>query len=196
MDQEYFQLSTVVREKFGKGASRLLRKNGNIPAIVYGNKSIPKPITLSSKDISKRLHSRNFMTTVLMLDLGKEKIRVLPKDYQLDPVTDNLIHVDFLQISEYSTISVQIPVHFFNENKCPGLKQGGNLNIVCHEIALLCPANNIPDSISIDLNGLKIGDSTHISDVSLPPGTSPVSHTNLTIASITPPTAKDSGSET
>ncbi|CAL9915793.1 Large ribosomal subunit protein bL25 [Candidatus Liberibacter solanacearum] len=187
MIQEEYKLKTVTREKVGKGSSRLLRRNGKIPATIYGNISSPKSIALSTKDISKRLYSKNFMTTIFTIDLGKESIRVLPKDYQLDPVSDVLIHMDFLQISEKSTISVQVPIRFINQNKSPGLKMGGSLNIICHEIPLLCPADKIPDSISADLDGLKIGDNIHMTDIRLPEGITSVSHANCTIAKISSP---------
>ncbi len=137
MDQKECKLSAVMRDKVGKGSARLLRKNGQIPAIIYGNMSDPKPIALSAKDISKRLYSKNFMTTILTLDIGKELVHVIPKDYQLDPVSDILIHADFLQVSEGSTVTVHVPVRLINENKSPGIKQGGKLNGVCHEVSLL-----------------------------------------------------------
>ncbi|ACT56891.1 50S ribosomal protein L25/general stress protein Ctc [Candidatus Liberibacter asiaticus] len=187
MDQKECKLSAVMRDKVGKGSARLLRKNGQIPAIIYGNMSDPKPIALSAKDISKRLYSKNFMTTILTLDIGKELVHVIPKDYQLDPVSDILIHADFLQVSEGSTVTVHVPVRFINENKSPGIKQGGKLNVVCHEVSLLCPANNIPDSITVDLNDLKIGDSIHMEDIRLPEKTSSMSQLNITIATIVAP---------
>ncbi|AHA27429.1 50S ribosomal protein L25/general stress protein Ctc [Candidatus Liberibacter americanus] len=184
MDQQDYKISAVVRKNVGKGHSRLLRRNGSIPATVYGNKSEPKSIALPVKEISRRLHSKRFTTTVLTLDVENELISVLPKDYQLDPVTDNLMHVDFLRIYKDSNVSVQIPVRFINENKSIGIKQGGILNVICHEISLLCPANKIPDSISVDIGGLKIGDSIHLKDLSFPEGISPVSNCNITIATI------------
>ncbi|XCE20432.1 50S ribosomal protein L25/general stress protein Ctc [Candidatus Liberibacter asiaticus] len=187
MDQKECKLSAVMRDKVGKGSARLLRKNGQIPAIIYGNMSDPKPIALSAKDISKRLYSKNFMTTILTLDIGKELVHVIPKDYQLDPVSDILIHAGFLQVSEGSTVTVHVPVRFINENKSPGIKQGGKLNVVCHEVSLLCPANNIPDSITVDLNDLKIGDSIHMEDIRLPEKTSSMSQLNITIATIVAP---------
>ncbi|MBY7648977.1 MAG: 50S ribosomal protein L25 [Candidatus Liberibacter europaeus] len=189
MDQQDCKISAVIRDTVGKGASRLLRRNKKIPATVYGNKRNPESIALSAKEMSQRLHRGRFMTTVLKLDLGEETVSVLPKDYQLDPVTDNLIHVDFLRISDDSMVSVQVPVRFINEQSSPGIKQGGVLNVVCHEIPLLCLANKIPESVSVDLNGLKIGDSAHIKDLSLPEGTAIVSQTNFTVATITTPTS-------
>ncbi|AKK20238.1 50S ribosomal protein L25/general stress protein Ctc [Candidatus Liberibacter africanus] len=192
MDQEECKMNAVIRENFGKGSSRLLRRNGQIPAIIYGNKSDPQPIALSIKDISQKLHRKNFMTNVLTLNIGKEAIQVIPKEYQLNPVSDTLIHMDFLRVSEDSIVSVHVPVRFINENKSVGLKQGGNLNIICHEASLLCPANMIPDSITVDLDGLKIGDSIHMKDIILPENISPVSHLNFTIATITAPTSSSS----
>ncbi|MBA5723603.1 50S ribosomal protein L25/general stress protein Ctc [Candidatus Liberibacter sp.] len=196
MDDRHCELSATVREQVGKSSSRLLRRENKIPAVIYGEEiPTPKSIALSTKEVTKRLHSGGFMTTVLTLDLGKEKIRALPKDYQLDPVSDTVIHVDFLHISDDSKISVQIPVSFLNENKSPGIKQGGILNVVRHEIALYCPANQIPESIPVDLAGLKIGDSIHIANVSLPKDASPVSQHDITIATIVAPASEINTSE-
>ncbi|MEG8098768.1 50S ribosomal protein L25/general stress protein Ctc [Candidatus Liberibacter brunswickensis] len=189
MNQKECIVNTTIREKIGKGSSRLLRRNGQIPAVVYGNGFEPKSIAVSTKDISKRLYNKNFMTTILTMNFDKDSVKVIPKDYQLDPVSDAIIHMDFMRISENSSISVHIPVIFINENKSLGLKQGGNLNVICHEIPLMCAASMIPDSVTVDLSDLKIGDSIHIKDLCLPENTSPVSNMNFTIATITVPTS-------
>lgn len=130
------------------------------------------------------------MTTVATIDVNGEKIQVLPKDYQLDPVRDFTMHVDFLRVSGNTEVSVEVPVHFVNEEKSPGIKIGGVLNIVRHEVELLCPANDIPEFLTLDLTGAKIGDSLHISAVKLPAGVRPViSDRDFTIATIVAPAA-------
>lgn len=185
MSQTY-ELKAETRERVGKGSSRELRRNGLIPAVIYGDKQPPLSIALSTKDVTMKIHAGGFMNTVATIDINGEKIRVLPKDYQLDPVRDFTMHVDFLRVSKDSQVSVQIPVHFENEEKSPGLKRGGALNIVRHEVELNVSADNIPEFLSVDLTGLNIGDTVHISDVNLPAGATPViSDRDFTIATIT-----------
>ncbi|MBP2236724.1 large subunit ribosomal protein L25 [Sinorhizobium kostiense] len=185
MSQTY-ELKAETRERVGKGSSRELRRNGLIPAVIYGDKQPPLSIALSTKDVTVKIHAGGFMTTVATIDVNGEKIRVLPKDYQLDPVRDFTMHVDFLRVSKDSKVSVQVPVHFENEEKSPGLKRGGALNIVRHEVELNVSADSIPEFLSVDLAGLNIGDTVHISDVKLPAGATPViSDRDFTIATIT-----------
>jgi large subunit ribosomal protein L25 len=185
MSNASYELKAETRERVGKGSSRELRRNGLIPAVIYGDKKAPISIALSTKEVTQRIHAGGFMTTVATIDVNGEKISVLPKEYQLDPVRDFTMHVDFLRVSADSRVTVQVPVHFINEEKSPGIKIGGMLNIVRHEIELHCPANAIPDAITFDLDGLKIGDSIHISQVTLPKGTSPViADRDFTVATI------------
>lgn len=185
MSHASYELKAETRERVGKGSSRELRRNGLIPAVIYGDKKAPISIALSTKDVTQRIHAGGFMTTVATIDINGEKISVLPKDYQLDPVRDFTLHVDFLRVSADSRVTVQVPVHFVNEEKSPGIKQGGMLNIVRHEVELHCPANDIPEAITFDLDGLKIGDSIHISHTKLPKGISPViSDRDFTVATI------------
>ncbi|MDR6757725.1 large subunit ribosomal protein L25 [Mycoplana sp. BE70] len=185
MSNASYELKAQTRERVGKGSSRELRRNGLIPAVIYGDKKAPLSIALSTKEVTQRIHAGGFMTTVATIDVNGEKISVLPKEYQLDPVRDFTMHVDFLRVSADSKVTVQVPVHFINEEKSPGIKIGGMLNIVRHEIELHCPANAIPDAITFDLDGLKIGDSIHISHVKLPKGTSPViADRDFTVATI------------
>ncbi|SOC45865.1 LSU ribosomal protein L25P [Rhizobium subbaraonis] len=185
MSHASYELKAETRERVGKGSSRELRRNGLIPAVIYGDKKAPLSIALSTKEVTQRIHAGGFMTTVATIDVNGEKISVLPKDYQLDPVRDFTLHVDFLRVSADSRVTVQVPVHFVNEDKAPGIKQGGMLNIVRHEVELHCPANDIPEAITFDLEGLKIGDSIHISHTKLPKGTSPViTDRDFTVATI------------
>lgn len=180
-----YELKAETRERVGKGSARAIRRDGKIPAVIYGDKQPPLAITLSYKDIFYKIHGGGFMTTVAMIDVDGQKIRVLPKDYQLDAIRDFPLHVDFLRVSAKSEVTVNIPVHFINEEKSPGLKRGGVLNVVRHEVEFVCPANAIPDSITIDLEGTEIGDVIHISSVKLPKGITPlIADRDFTVATV------------
>jgi large subunit ribosomal protein L25 len=188
MSKASYELKAETRERVGKGSSRELRRKGLIPAVIYGDKQAPIAISLSSKDVTLKIHAGGFMTTIATIDVKGEKIAVLPKDYQLDPVRDFTMHVDFLRVSGDTEVHVEVPVHFVNQEKSPGIKIGGVLNIVRHEVELICPANAIPEFITVDLNGAKIGDGLHISHVKLPEGTKPViQDRDFTIATIVSP---------
>ncbi len=188
MSKASYELKAETRERVGKGSSRELRRNGLIPAVIYGDKQAPISIALSTKDVTQRIHAGGFMTTVAVIDVNGEKIRVLPKDYQLDPVRDFTMHVDFLRVSKNSTVTVEVPVHFINEEKAPGIKEGGVLNVVRHTVELLVAADAIPESLTADLSGLKIGDGIHISNIALPAGAAPtITDRDFTIATIAAP---------
>ena len=190
MSQETYELKAEARERVGKGSARELRRNGFIPAVIYGDKQAPISIAINTNEVTKRIHAGGFMTTVATIDVGGKKYQVLPKDYQLDPVRDFTMHVDFLRVSGNTQVTVEIPVHFVNEEKSPGLKVGGVLNIVRHEVEVHCPANAIPEFFTVDLSGHKIGDSIHISEVTLPKGVTPViADRDFTIATIIAPAA-------
>lgn len=187
MSHASYELKAEARERVGKGSSRELRRNGLIPAVIYGDKQAPLAIALSTNEVTKRIHAGGFMTTVATIEVEGQKIQVLPKDYQLDPVRDFTMHVDFLRVSGDTEVSVEVPVHFVNEEKS-AVKIGGVLNVVRHEVELYCPANDIPEFITVDLAGAKIGDSLHISAVKLPKGVRPViSDRDFTIATIVAP---------
>ncbi|MBX3569960.1 MAG: 50S ribosomal protein L25/general stress protein Ctc [Rhizobiaceae bacterium] len=185
MSHDTYELTAVAREQVGKGSARAVRRNGQVPAVIYGDKQPPLAIALSYKDVYYKIHGGGFLTTVATIDVGGQKIQVLPKDYQLDPVKDTPLHVDFLRVGKDTEVNVNVPVHFINEDKSPGLKRGGTLNIVRHEVEFHCPANAIPEFITVDLEGTDIGDSIHISAVKLPGGVRPVIHDrDFTIATI------------
>ncbi|MCR5855559.1 50S ribosomal protein L25/general stress protein Ctc [Mesorhizobium sp. J428] len=185
MSHDTYELKADAREKVGKGSAREARRNGQIPAVIYGDKQPPLAIALPYKELYYKIHGGGFMTTIATIDVAGKKIQVLPKDYQLDPVTDNPLHVDFLRVSKDTVVTVQVPVHFINEETSPGIKRGGVLNIVRHEVEFTVPANAIPEFITIDLDGTEIGDSIHISAVKLPAGVKPViSDRDFTIATI------------
>lgn len=180
-----YELKAEAREQVGKGSARAVRRNGKVPAVIYGDKQPPLAITLPYKEIFYKIHGGGFLTTVATIDVDGKKIQVLPKDYQLDPVKDFPMHVDFLRVGKDTQVTVNVPVHFINEEKSPGIKRGGTLNVVRHEVEFHCPANAIPDFITVDLDGADIGDSIHISAVSLPAGIKAViSDRDFTIATI------------
>ncbi|WP_019171261.1 50S ribosomal protein L25/general stress protein Ctc [Pseudaminobacter salicylatoxidans] len=181
-------LKAEARERVGKGSARELRRNGKIPAVIYGDKQPPLAITLSYKDIFYKIHGGGFMTTVATIEVDGQKIQALPKDYQLDPVRDFPLHVDFLRVGKNTEVNVNVPVRFINEEKAPGIKRGGVLNIVRHEVEFHCPANAIPEFIEVDLTGLELGASVHISSVKLPKNVKPViSDRDFTIATVAAP---------
>lgn len=188
---EQLTLSAETRERVGKGASRALRREGRVPAVIYGNKQEPVSIHLEEKALMKALMTGHFMNSVVMIDgAGKSAIRTLPKDVTFDVVTDRPVHVDFLRISAHATVTVAVPVSFQNEEASPGLKKGGVLNVVRHELELVCDASSIPDQIEIDLTGLEVGDSLHISAVTLPKGVeSAITDRDFTIATVVAPSA-------
>jgi large subunit ribosomal protein L25 len=180
-----YELKAEARELVGKGSAREVRRNGKVPAVIYGDKQPPLAIALSYKEIYYKIHGGGFLTTVATIDLDGKKIQVLPKDYQLDPVRDFPMHVDFLRVGKNTEVNVQVPVHFINEEKSPGIKRGGTLNIVRHEVEFRCPANAIPEFITVDLDGTEIGDSIHISAIKLPKNVTPViADRDFTIATI------------
>ena len=191
-----YELKAEARDRVGKGSARAIRREGKIPAVIYGDKQPPLAITLSYKDVYYKIHGGAFMTTVATINVDGEKIRVLPKDYQLDVVRDFPLHVDFLRVSAKTEVNVNVPVHFINEEKSPGLKRGGVLNVVRHEVEFLCPADSIPDAIVVDLDGAEIGDVIHISRIKLPPNVRPViGDRDFTVATVAGSAAAKADSE-
>jgi large subunit ribosomal protein L25 len=189
-------LPAETRDRAGKGASRALRREGRVPAVVYGEKKEPLSIHVEEKLLTKMLHTGHFMNSVVMVDLGGKTHRTLPKAVDFHPVSSRPIHVDFLRIGEHTKVTVNIPVRFDNEEASPGLKRGGVLNVVQHEIELVCDAASIPDEIHVNLDGLEIGDSIHISHVTLPDGVKPtIDDRDFTVATIVAPSALKSEEE-
>jgi len=183
-------LSAEARERAGKGASRQHRREGRVPAVIYGNKEDPLAIHIEERALVKILNTGHFMNSVVMIDVGGKKTRTLPKDVQFHPVTDRPLHVDFLRISEHAKVTVAVPVVFTDEEQAPGIKRGGVLNIVRHELELVCDAAEIPSEIAISLKGLEVGDSIHISNVALPRGAeSAIEERDFTIATVVAPSA-------
>ncbi|MDA1324077.1 MAG: 50S ribosomal protein L25/general stress protein Ctc [Proteobacteria bacterium] len=191
------------RLRSGKGTAREARRNGRIPAIIYGNKQEPVSITVERRILERHLGKSGFFIHLLDVDIGGTKHRVLPRDAQFHPVTDVPIHVDFMRYSADRKITVEVPVHFLNEEESPGIKFGGVLNVVRHAIEVFCTADQIPDGFEVDLSGLEIGDSVHASALVLPPGVELIiTDRDFTIATIAAPTvmtateeAEDAGAE-
>lgn len=176
------------RDRVGKGTSRALRREGRTPAVVYGDKKEAVSISLETKELVKAMNTGSFMSTVYTVQVGKTKHNVLPRDLQLHPVKDSPVHVDFLRVSAKSQIAVNVSVDFQNEDACVGLTRGGVLNVVRHEVELMVPAGDIPESIVIDLTKFDIGDSVHISDFDLPKGAEPtITDRDFTVATIAAP---------
>ncbi len=183
-------LSAETREKAGKGASRALRREGRIPAVIYGDKKDPQPIHVAERDLQKLLDTGYMMNSLVEVTIGKDSVRTLPKDVSLHPVTDRPVHADFLRLAKGATVEVSVPVVFINQEESPGLKRGGVLNVVRHEIDLVCDAARIPDQIEFDVTGLEVGDSIHISAVKLPEGSeSAITDRDYTIAGVVAPSA-------
>jgi large subunit ribosomal protein L25 len=187
---EQLTLPAEACDRAGKGASRALRRDGRVPAVVYGDKQEPLSVHVEEKLLAKMLSTGHFMNSVIMVEVGGKPNRTLPKDVQFHPVSSRPIHVDFLRIGEHSKVTVAVPVRFDNEEASPGLKRGGVLNIIQHELQLTCDAAEIPEEIHIDLTGLEIGDSLHISQIKLPKGVeSAIDDRDFTVATVVAPSA-------
>jgi large subunit ribosomal protein L25 len=183
-------LSAETRDRAGKGASRELRRQNRVPAVIYGNKQEPELIHVEEKALIKLLMTGHFSNSVVEIELGGKKQITIPKDVAFHPVSDRPMHVDFLRIVKGAKVDVEVPVMFVNEGASPGLKRGGVLNIVRHELELICENDKIPDDIQIDVSGFDIGDSIHISNVKLPKGSeSKITDRDFTIATIVAPSA-------
>jgi large subunit ribosomal protein L25 len=185
---EALNLPAEARERAGKGASRAIRREGRTPAVIYGGKEEPTLIHVEEKELVRQLMTGHFMNSIVNIEIGGKTVRTLPKDVAFHPVTDRPTHVDFLRMTGDSMVEVLVPVVFTNEEASPGLKKGGVLNIVRHELELLCPNADIPEEIQIDVTGKEIGDSIHISEVTLPKGVkSVITDRDFTIATVIAP---------
>ena len=181
-------ISAEQRERVGKGSARAVRRAGRVPAVIYGGKKEPLGITLENREVSKIVHQPGIFGRLLDIKVGKDSHTVLTRDIQFHPVSDNILHMDFLRVSGSAKVAVAVSVEFINEDDCPGIKIGGVLNVVRYEVELLCPATTIPEKITVDLSGLKIGDSVHISTIELPEGVTPtITDRDFTVATIASP---------
>lgn len=177
----------------GKGASRALRREGRVPAVVYGGNDEVLVIHVEAKELSRQLGTGHFLNSIVEIELGGKKVRTLPKDVAFHPVSERPLHVDFLRLAADAKVTVAVPVVFINEEDSPGLKRGGVLNVVRHDLELVCDSHSIPSDITIDLTGLEVGDSIHIAQVALPAGSvSAITDRDFTIATIVAPSAMKS----
>ena len=189
MNEVLVKIHAEKRLKTGTGKSREFRSNNLIPGIIYGEKKEPIPISLNEKELKLQLNDTGFFSKQCEITLDNENFKVLPKDVQLHPVKENILHIDFLRVGENTTVTLFVPVKFINENECEGLRQGGVLNIVRHEVELKTPVSKIPEFLEANLSGLEIGDSIHISSINLDESVKPIiQDRDFTIATLAPPT--------
>ena len=183
-------LPAEARERAGKGASRALRREGRVPAVIYGGKEEPMTIHVEEKELVRQLMTGHFMNSIVKIEIGGETVRTLPKDVALHPVTDRPTHADFFRLARDAKVEVSIPVVFVNEDSSPGLTKGGVLNVVRHDLDLVCEADKIPGQIEVSVEGKDVGDSIHISEVTLPQGSeSAITDRDYTIATLVAPSA-------
>lgn len=189
-------LAAEQRERAGKGVARALRREGLVPAVIYGGKEAPEGISVNSRDITKIFNTGRLLSTLIEIEVKGKKQRAIARDVQLHPVRDDILHADFLRLGKDAKIAVEVAVNFLNEETCPGLKMGGVLNVVRYTIELNCPADNIPEAIDLDLAEAKMNDSIHISEVNLPDGVEPViTDRDFTIVTVAAPAALRSEAE-
>ena len=190
-------LPAEARERAGKGASRALRREGRVPAVIYGGKEEPLTIHVEEKELVKQLMTGHFMNSIVKIEIGGETVRTLPKDVALHPVTDRPTHADFFRLARDAKVEVSVPVIFVGEDNSPGLTKGGVLNVVRHELDLVCEADKIPSEIEVSVEGKDVGESIHISEVNLPKGSeSAITDRDYTIATLVAPSALKKSEDT
>jgi large subunit ribosomal protein L25 len=196
MSAKNLAMMAELREGTGKGTARAIRREAKIPAVIYGNKKDPSTISLNAKDFTLEYHKGSLFTTLIDMSFDGKKEMVLARDVQTHPVTDNIIHADFLRVSAKTKIAVEVPVNFVNEEKSPALSNNGILNVVRYTVELYCRATEIPENIEVNLEGKEFSDSVNLSDANLPDGTEPViSDRDFTIATIVEPRAVEESEE-
>jgi large subunit ribosomal protein L25 len=182
---DMIEMKATARPRAGKGAARAVRREGKIPAVIYGDKQDPETISLDENELWKIVTKGKFLSSVFSVDIDGRKLRVLPRDVQVDPIKDRPIHVDFQRVASDGMIRVKVPVKFINEVLSPGLKRGGVLNVVRHDVEVICPADAIPPAFEFNLEGLEIGKSIHISAVTMPANVRPtITNRDFTVATI------------
>jgi large subunit ribosomal protein L25 len=193
---DHTTLNVVVRERAGKGAARATRRQGMVPGVIYGNKQASVSIAINPRDLWAEMNKPGFLTRLFDVTVDGKAEQVLCRDVQRHPVNEKPLHVDFLRVGAESTVHVRVPVHFTNQERSPGIKRGGVLNVVAHEIEVIAAVIAIPSALVVDLTGLDIGASVHLSEITLPAGVTAVSHErDLTIATIAAPTVHTSAEE-
>jgi large subunit ribosomal protein L25 len=185
MAQQTGELKASARAQAGTGAARAVRRQAQVPGIVYGDGKPPQSIALASNELANAINRGRFLSSVIDIDIDGSKTRVIAREVQKDPVNDKPVHVDFQRVGAGARIRVNVPVRFINEALSPGLKRGGVLNIVRHEVEVMAPADRIPEFFEFNLEGLEIGRSVHISAITLPEGVKPtIQNRDFTVASI------------
>lgn len=182
------QIKASARASVGKGAARAVRRTGQIPAVVYGGGEPALPIALDFNQTNRLIYAGHFLTTIFEIEVDGKTVRAIPRDYQLDPVRDTPLHVDFLRLAAGTTIKVEVPIHVVGQAESPGVKRGGLVQIIEHSIELMAPADNIPDAVEISVAALNIGGSVHLNDIALPAGCKATTRDNITLVSVTAPT--------
>jgi large subunit ribosomal protein L25 len=190
MASNAFELNAEMRERAGKGAARATRRAGRVPAVIYGDKKDSVMISIEPQELKRFIRTGSFFSHLVEIKDGNDSYRVIARDIQLDPVTDRPVHIDFMRVSKGVRIAVSVPIHYTNEEASPGLKKGGVLNVVRHEVEFLVSPEEIPEFIEFDLAGVELGDSIHISAVTLPEGVKPtITDRDFTIATIAAPSS-------
>jgi len=193
---EVKQIKAVARDRAGKGAARAVRRQGQVPAVIYGAGQPAQAIALDFNQTKQLIFAGHFLTTIFDIDVDGQTVRAIPRDYQLDPVKDFPLHVDFLRVAAGQTIKVVVPVHVIGQDKCPGVKRGGTLQIVEHTVELQVSPDSIPDFVEASVEGLNIGASVHLNDIKLPNGVKATSTENLTLVTVVAPTGMKEEEET
>jgi large subunit ribosomal protein L25 len=181
------EIKATARPRAGKGAARAVRREGRVPGVIYGDNQPPINISLDRAELTQRIFAGKFLTTLCELEVDGNKIRVIPRDFQIDMVRDVPLHVDFMRLGKGATIRVKVPIHMINADQSPGIKRGGTVNIVTHTLDVRCPADAIPEAFEVDLAGLEINHSKHLSDIDLPPNVRPYILADATLVTIVPP---------
>lgn len=185
---EIKQIKAVARDRSGKGAARAVRRQGQVPAVIYGAGQAAQAIALDFNQTKQLIFAGHFLTTIFDIDVDGKTVRAIPRDYQLDPVKDFPVHIDFLRVSAGQTIKVVVPVHVVGQEKSPGVKRGGTVQIVEHSVELAVAPDAIPDFIEASVEGLDIGSSVHLNDIKLPKGAKATATENATLVTVVAPT--------
>ncbi|MFL6799405.1 MAG: 50S ribosomal protein L25/general stress protein Ctc [Xanthobacteraceae bacterium] len=181
------EMKATARPRAGKGAARAERRAGRVPGVIYGDGKAPLNISVDHAELKQRIYAGRFLTSIYEIDIEGAKHRVIPRDFQLDPVRDLPVHVDFMRLGQGAQIRVRIPIHVINADQAPGVKRGGTVNVVTHAVEVQVPADNIPEAFEVDVGGLDINHSKHLSDLALPPHVRVVERTDPTLVTIVPP---------
>ena len=185
---ETIEIKAETRSQVGKGSARAARRAGLVPAVIYGNKESALSITINANAWRQMMNKPGIFSQLMNIEVDNKKHFVLPRDIQQHPVSEQAEHVDFLRVTKNATVAVGITVEFINEDKCTGIKLGGVLNIVRSQVELNCPAISIPEKLTVDLEGLNVGHTIHISSIKLPEGCTPtITDRDFTVATIAAP---------